>query len=109
MCNIIGLPCKVCGEMEPIHIADFCTPPTNLEVFCGKHIPASKVAVFTWKETDRFAGKWRKGERMAIRVRRLTPKIKAMVAHYREYYPNTDWYDHICPNTGAKTTVEVLP
>lgn len=52
MCDICGIPCKVCGKMLPVHIADFCVERNTFDVFCEEHIPAENCIEFTALENE---------------------------------------------------------
>lgn len=49
MCDCSNHPCKVCGKMLPLHLADFDTAQNEVECFCGKHIPKDRTDVKVWQ------------------------------------------------------------
>lgn len=47
MCDIYDHPCKVCGLKINMHLANYATAQTEIEVFCRKHIPKNpKVKIY---------------------------------------------------------------
>lgn len=98
MCDCYWQKCEQCDEMIPVHIADFCTPRENIEVFCGKHIPDKNCFVHTIIEPK---GDWeddfKKGAKFAFRVKDL--------GEVRGSYMLEEIVE---PNTWQDTKVEVL-
>jgi hypothetical protein len=54
MCDVFVKKChhRGCMAMLPVHLENFATPRNEITVFCGKHLPASAVRVFTLTEGD---------------------------------------------------------
>ena len=49
MCDIQPIGCKVCGTLIEIHLGDWDTSLSEIEVFCKDHIPKNNVVV--WQST----------------------------------------------------------
>lgn len=47
MCEIIYIPCKVCGSEIEMHLGDFETNQNEIEVFCNLHIPEKDVVIWS--------------------------------------------------------------
>ncbi len=50
MCDIQDLYCKVCKTPIEIHLGDYETSPSEIEVFCKDHIPKENIVI--WKSTS---------------------------------------------------------
>jgi hypothetical protein len=48
MCNILLMPCKVCGRNIDMHLADYDTDPEEIEIYCGKHLPEDRRDGILW-------------------------------------------------------------
>lgn len=69
MCDCYEQKCEQCNEIIPVHIADFCTPRENLQVFCEKHLPDHDCFIHTVIEPkhDREFD-YKKGARFGFRI-----------------------------------------
>jgi len=47
MCDCYLHKCKFCEEKLPVHLGNFETDRSEIEVFCEKHIPDHNVFIFT--------------------------------------------------------------
>lgn len=43
MCDCYGHKCGVCGREWPIHLMDFATNREEINVYCEKHFPFTKI------------------------------------------------------------------
>ena len=70
MCDCFNPQCHLCDERMPLHIADFCTPWENVEVYCTHHVGKTEDfpgAVWKWGHGNAIDG-FRKGDRMGILI-----------------------------------------
>jgi hypothetical protein len=49
MCEIYEHPCKICGTPIEIHLGDYDTESSEIEVFCKDHIPKENVVIWETK------------------------------------------------------------
>ena len=54
MCDIQPVGCKVCGTPIEIHLGNWDTSLSELEVFCKDHIPKENVVI--WQSSNRRRG-----------------------------------------------------
>lgn len=80
MCDIVDLPCKVCGKILPMHLGDYMTDRKEIEVYCDEHITkCSDQRVFFFKSYVDGVG-------MLMGIRDLTDNAKE---HTELNFPNT--------------------
>jgi len=53
MCEIYHHPCKVCGIDIDIHLGDYETISSEIEVFCKNHIPNENIVIWDSKDENR--------------------------------------------------------
>lgn len=122
MCDCYEQKCEQCAEMIPVHIADFCTPRENLQVFCQKHLPESDCFIHTIIEgkQDREYD-YKKGTKFGFRILDKTlfnyddyepwdgcdPEL---ARHLKEYHRQQKYmvWDWATPNICQKTRLEVV-
>jgi len=63
MCEIYDHSCKVCETEIEMHLGDYKTSASEIEVFCYNHIPKGNVVVWDSKEEDKSV-RWK--ERVAL-------------------------------------------
>ena len=68
MCDVYGAKCPFCNHVVCMHLGDFRTPRTEVEVLCHKHIKrvvhyadAHGYAIWTYKRYT-----WRKARKCAV-------------------------------------------
>ena len=87
MCNIVEIPCKICGQHigEEIHIMDWIVKPETFEVYCKDCLPKKNIRIFTLYQ---IVGKWALDlkEVNQIGIRYLT---KRAIENKDGIYPNT--------------------
>ena len=52
MCDCYTDYCRVCKEPIAMHLADFSTDQSEVEVFCGMHIPPDRSDGVVWMYGD---------------------------------------------------------
>lgn len=50
MCHIYHAECKICSKIIEMHLGDYLTNESEVEVFCNHHLP--EVDVVIWKGKD---------------------------------------------------------
>jgi len=87
MCNIVEIPCKICGQHigEEIHIMDWIVEPEALVVYCKDCLPDNNIRIF---KLSQIIGKWalELKEVNQIGIRYLTKKA---IENKDGIYPNT--------------------
>ena len=53
MCDILDVPCMVCGKLLPLHLGDYETDRDEVECYCQDHLPEQNVRIFTLTDTDK--------------------------------------------------------
>ena len=53
MCDIYGHKCSKCDNIIEMHLADYNTDQSEIEVFCGEHIPEDISRGTIWKYGDK--------------------------------------------------------
>jgi hypothetical protein len=85
MCDCYTAKCKICETLLPLHLGDYETGRTEIEVFCEKHLPNIDCRIFTLTENeDVYPIGWQMG------IRALTDNAR----EYKDYnHPNlaADW------------------
>jgi len=91
MCDCYLHKCKFCEEKLPVHLGNFETDRSEIEVFCEKHIPDHNVFIFTvvkvfneidgLSEEDKVYVGWKMG------IRPLTENAKCWLLQ-RYNHPN---------------------
>ena len=79
MCEIINIPCKVCKVEIEIHLGDWNTSASEIEVFCRNHIPEKNVVIWDSPKIGKFSQKAPLGEIYTyskVGIRSLTENAK---------------------------------
>ena len=79
MCHIYNAECSVCNKIIDMHLGDYLTDESEVEVFCSEHIPDTNVVV--WKGKDCWYSKTRQeylmcGNSIKVGVRLLTDNAR---------------------------------
>ena len=85
MCDCYAHKCKECELMLPLHLGDFDTERSEIEVFCEKHLPEEQSDGWLWEWCDE-EGDYPKWSKMFIKWLTLNAKANA-----NENCPNTSY------------------
>lgn len=58
MCEIVDVPCKICGLEIKMHLGNFETCIYEIEVFCDLHIPKNDVVIWSDRKGCSTHGDW---------------------------------------------------
>lgn len=50
MCNIYNAECSTCKKVIEMHLGDYQTKPSEVEVFCNEHIPEKDIVIWQGKD-----------------------------------------------------------
>ena len=70
MCEIYTEKCSTCGLPIEMHLGDWLTDQSEIEIFCKGHIPKENVVV--WEASNNYI----KNKKTLVGVRALTQNAK---------------------------------
>lgn len=121
MCDCYEQKCEACDEMILVHIADFCTPRENLQVFCQAHLPDNDCFIHTVIDPKEDRYDYKKGTKFGFRILDKTrfnygdyepyegcdPELAKWLKEYHRQQRYMVW-DWATPNIGQNTKLEVV-
>jgi hypothetical protein len=76
MCDCYEHKCKKCNVMVPMHLVDFNTDQSEIEIYCPKHIPKDRSEGTLWLVNDVDSDYPTKFKGKKIFVKSLTKNAK---------------------------------